>query len=61
MRQLSVQSMRRRRRSYLELDMRQMLVAEAICKDISLAEMHQIITDMYKEFGDIANGGNKET
>ena len=42
------------------LDM-QMLVAEAICKDISLAEMHQIITDMYKEFGDIANGGNKET
>ena len=27
----------------------------------SLAEMHQIITDMYKEFGDIANGGNKET
>ena len=39
----------------------QMLVAEAICKDISLAEMHQIITDMYKEFGDIANGGNKET
>ena len=44
----------------VNLDM-QMLVAEAICKDISLAEMHQIITDMYKEFGDIANGGNKET
>ena len=41
----------------VNLDM-QMLVAEAICKDISLAEMHQIITDMYKEFGDIANGGN---
>lgn len=39
----------------------QMLVAEAICKDISLSEMHQIITDMYKEFGDIQNGGNKET
>lgn len=34
-----------------------MMVAEAICKDISLAEMHQIITDMYKEFGDIQNGG----
>lgn len=32
-----------------------MMVAEAICKDISLAEMHQIITDMYKEFGE--NGG----
>ena len=44
----------------VNLDM-QMLVAEAIYKDISLAEMHQIITDMYKEFGDIANGGNKET
>lgn len=44
----------------VNLDM-QMLVAEAICKDISLAEMHQIITDKYKEFGDIANGGNKET
>ena len=44
----------------VNLDM-QMLVAEAICKDFSLAEMHQIITDMYKEFGDIANGGNKET
>ena len=44
----------------VNLDM-QMLVAEAICKDISLAEMHQIITDMYKQFGDIANGGNKET
>ena len=44
----------------VNLDM-QMLVAEAIFKDISLAEMHQIITDMYKEFGDIANGGNKET
>ena len=48
------------RKEQLEKDM-QMLVAEAICKDISLAEMHQIITDMYKEFGDIANGGNKET
>lgn len=34
-----------------------MMVAEAICKDISLAEMHQIITDMYKEFGDSQNGG----
>ena len=38
----------------------QMLVAEAICKDISLSEMHQIITDMYKEFGDIQNGGNRK-
>lgn len=34
-----------------------MMVAEAICKDISLAEMHQIITDMYKEFGGNENGG----
>lgn len=32
-----------------------MMVAEAICKDITLAEMHQIISDMYKEFGE--NGG----
>ena len=51
---------RKEQREKVNLDM-QMLVAEAICKDISLAEMHQIITDMYKEFGDIANGGNKET
>ncbi|MCM1083818.1 MAG: GntR family transcriptional regulator [Clostridium sp.] len=34
-----------------------MMVAEAICKDISLAEMHQLITDMYKEFGGNENGG----
>jgi len=34
-----------------------MMVAEAICKDISLAEMHQIISDMYKEFDDMQNGG----
>lgn len=27
-----------------------MMVAEAICKDISLNEMHQLIADMYKEF-----------
>lgn len=32
-----------------------MMVAEAICKDISLDEMHQIITDMYKEFDEIQN------
>lgn len=38
----------------MNIEMR-MMVAEAICKDISLAEMHQIITDMYKEFGE--NGG----
>lgn len=36
-----------------------MMVAEAICKDISLAEMHQIITDMYKEFDDIQNEGKE--
>lgn len=41
----------------LSVDMR-MMVAEAICKDISLAEMHQFITDMYKEFDDFHNGGN---
>lgn len=40
----------------INIDMR-MMVAEAICKDISLAEMHQMISDMYKEFGDIQNGG----
>ena len=34
-----------------------MMVAEAICKDISLSEMHQMITNMYKEFDDIQNGG----
>ena len=34
-----------------------MMVAEAICKDISLDEMHQIIEKMYKEFDDIQNGG----
>lgn len=27
-----------------------MMVAEAICKEVTLAEMQQIITDMYKEF-----------
>lgn len=32
-----------------------MMVAEAICKDISLDEMHQIITNMYKEFDEIQN------
>ena len=36
-----------------------MMVAEAICKDISLAEMHQIITNMYKEFGDKIEGGGQ--
>lgn len=40
----------------INIDMR-MMVAEAICKDISLSEMHQIITDMYKEFDDIQNDG----
>jgi DNA-binding transcriptional regulator YhcF (GntR family) len=41
--------------SAMNIDMR-MMVAEAICKDISQAEMHQIITDMYREFD--ADGGN---
>ncbi len=40
----------------MNVEMR-MMVAEAICKDISLAEMHQIIEKMYKEFDDIQNGG----
>lgn len=40
----------------LNIGMR-MMVAEAICKDISLDEMHQIISDMYKEFDDVQNGG----
>ena len=34
-----------------------MMVAEAICKEISLAEMHQILSDMYKEFDDMQDGG----
>lgn len=33
----------------MNIEMR-MMVAEAICKDISLDEMHKLITDMYKEF-----------
>ncbi len=37
-----------------------MMVAEAICKDISLNEMHQLVTQMYKEFGEFQNGGNNE-
>lgn len=41
-------------------DMR-MMVAEAICKDISLNEMHQLITEMYREFGEFQDGGNNET
>lgn len=50
------------RSSHLESmngDMR-MLVAEAICKDISLAEMHQIVTDMYKEFDDMQKGIHRD-
>ena len=42
----------------MNVDIR-MMVAEAICKDISLEEMHQIVEDMYREFGDIQNGGKK--
>ena len=38
-------------------DMR-MLVAEAICKDISLEEMHRLISDMYSEFDNFHNGGS---
>lgn len=41
----------------MNVDMR-MMVAEAICKDISLAEMHQFIADMYREFGESHDGGN---
>lgn len=37
-----------------------MMVAEAICKDISLNEMHQLVTQMYNEFGEFQNGGNNE-
>lgn len=36
-----------------------MMIAEAICKDISLAEMHQMLSDMYKEFGDMQDGGKQ--
>ena len=42
----------------MNVDIR-MMVAEASCKDISLEEMHQIVEDMYREFGDIQNGGKK--
>lgn len=33
------------------------MIAEAICKDISLEELHNIITDIYFGFDDIQNGG----
>lgn len=36
-----------------------MMVAEAICMDVSLDEMHQIMKQMYKEFDDIQNGGKQ--
>lgn len=36
-----------------------MMVAEAICKDISLGEMHKLVTDMYKEFLDDGAGGKE--
>lgn len=36
-----------------------MMVAEAICKDISLDEMHRLVTDMYKEFLDDKAGGKE--
>lgn len=36
-----------------------MMVAEAICKDISLDEMHKLVTDMYKEFLDNGAGGKE--
>ncbi len=36
-----------------------MMVAEAICKDISLDEMHKLVTDMYKEFLDDGAGGKE--
>lgn len=34
----------------MHVDMK-VIVAEAICKDVSLEEMHQMITNMYGEFG----------
>lgn len=36
-----------------------MMVAEAICKDISVDEMHKLVTDMYKEFLDDGAGGKE--
>lgn len=40
----------------MHVDMK-VIVAEAICKDVSLQEMHQMIANMYGEFG----LDNKET
>lgn len=34
-----------------------MMVAEAICKEITLDEFHQIVTQKYQEFLDSHNGG----
>ncbi|MBQ8923716.1 MAG: GntR family transcriptional regulator [Lachnospiraceae bacterium] len=36
-----------------------MMVAEAVCKNITVEEMHQIISDIYKEFGDFRDDGGK--
>ncbi|MBQ9279341.1 MAG: GntR family transcriptional regulator [Lachnospiraceae bacterium] len=37
-----------------------MMVAEAVCKQISAEEMHQIISDMFKEFERFGNDGGKQ-
>ena len=42
----------------MNINMR-MMVAEAVCKNITAEEMHQIISDMYKEFGDFRDDGGK--
>ncbi len=40
----------------MNVDMK-VIVAEAICKDISLEEMKEIIADMYNQFGYSQDGG----
>ncbi len=43
----------------MNLNMR-MMVAEAVCKQISPEEMHQIISDMFKEFGEFRDDGGRQ-
>ena len=37
-----------------------MMVAEAVCKQISPEEMHQIISDMFREFGEFRDDGGRQ-
>ncbi|MBQ8913036.1 MAG: GntR family transcriptional regulator [Lachnospiraceae bacterium] len=37
-----------------------MMVAEAVCKQISPEEMHQIISNMFREFGEFRDDGGRQ-